>query len=407
MHITSVRHPGLWSVLAKLRQRKDITEEDSNVLRRQLMLLQNATLVAMPESFVEGNATVATPLDGHATRQGTSLSRAEFGPETPGFYSVTQNLLMSSIGIGTSLGAGDDKTDASYVSAVHSALELGLNVVDTSINYRRQRSELSVGEGVRRFIEFSGGKREGIVICTKGGYMVPGAFARGTVNPGEISRGTHSIAPNFLIDQIERSRRNLGLKTIDVYYLHNPEMQTAFVEYATFIRRIRVAFETLERAVSDGLICYYGAATWDGFLNGALDLPMLVGLANQIAGDSHHFRFVQLPVSLAIQEAFTRVVKRKRTILEIAGELGVSVISNSPLLQGRLSLDLPKEISELMPELATDSHRAIHFARSTPGVTSSLVGMSDSAHVIQNVKVSQFPKLTYDEYKAISSRSRF
>ena len=56
------------------------------------------------------------------------------------------------------------------------------------------------------------------------------------------SGGMHSMQPDFLADQIDRSRANLGLETIDIFYLHNPETQLGFVNREEFERRIRLAF---------------------------------------------------------------------------------------------------------------------------------------------------------------------
>ncbi len=57
------------------------------------------------------------------------------------------------------------------------------------------------------------------------------------------------MAPDFLADQIDRSRANLGVDTIDVFYLHNPETQLGFVDRAEFDTRIRRAFAQLEQLV--------------------------------------------------------------------------------------------------------------------------------------------------------------
>ena len=37
----------------------------------------------------------------------------------------------------------------------------------------------------------------------------------------------HCMSPAYLENQIERSRRNLGMETIDLFYVHNPESQLA------------------------------------------------------------------------------------------------------------------------------------------------------------------------------------
>ena len=57
------------------------------------------------------------------------------------------------------------------------------------------------------------------------------------------------MTPRYLADQLERSRRNLGVQCIDVFYLHNPETQLGEISKEEFQRRIREAFEFLESAV--------------------------------------------------------------------------------------------------------------------------------------------------------------
>ena len=73
------------------------------------------------------------------------------------------------------------------------------------------------------------------------------------------------MAPNFLSQQIAWSLRNTGLRTVDIYYLQNPETQLPFVDRTTFRRRLQLAFARLEEEVAAGRIGCYGIATWDGF----------------------------------------------------------------------------------------------------------------------------------------------
>jgi hypothetical protein len=101
-----------------------------------------------------------------------------------------------------------------------------------------------------------------------------------------------AITKNWLshIEQLEKSRNNLGLETIDVYYVHNPETQLSAVSREEFNSRIEKAFGALEDAVKEGKISVYGVATWNGFRvppedPGHLSLSDLVKAA-QAAGQS-------------------------------------------------------------------------------------------------------------------------
>jgi aryl-alcohol dehydrogenase-like predicted oxidoreductase len=331
---------------------------------------------------------------------------------TTDFHRVLpRGLAVSALGQGTYLGDCTDAEDQAYTQTIRSALTRGINVFDTAINYRCQRSERALGAAVVEAIAAGEVRRDEIVVCTKGGYVAfdgaapasreayeawlerellePGLLAR-----GELVRGGHAIAPHFLGYQLDRSRVNLGLDTIDIYYVHNPEEQLLGVDRPTFDRRIRAAFALLEERAAAGEIASYGCATWAGFRVAPdhrqhLSLAELVALARDVGGTAHHFRAVQLPVSLAMPEAAreaTQPLGRKLvTLLEAADALGIGVVVSAPLMQGRLTTGLPDGVRELFPGCTTDAQRALRFAASLPGVTTVLAGMRRDSHLRENI----------------------
>ena len=334
-----------------------------------------------------------------------TLQFAEKHPElqTAGFYRQAQGLHISSIGLGSYLGETDDATDRGYTASVEAALASGINLIDTSLNYRHQRSERALAGALRS------AARESFVVCTKAGYLVPGAIPAEALSEGEVVGGMHCMTASFLADQLERSRANLDLETIDVFYLHNPETQLSFVSREEFYKRCLAAFESLERAVSDGRIGFYGAATWNGFRaapedRAYLSLSDLVDLARQVSGDSHHFRFVQLPFNLAMGEAYMRANQGGKPLLAAAQDLNVSVIGSATLLQSRLSRDLPDHLAALFPGTQTDAQRAIQFSRSAPGLCASLIGMSSPEHVKENMHVAPLPPLNSGQFAGLFRR---
>jgi aryl-alcohol dehydrogenase-like predicted oxidoreductase len=340
---------------------------------------------------------------GHATASATERYAGRFNDYcAKSFFRSAQGLTVSSLGIGTYLGQMDERTDAAYVRAVGCALNAGINFIDTSLNYRHQRSEKAIALALSAWVQDNGGAREEIVICTKAGYLVPDALPSAAIPREEIAGGMHCLAPAFLSDQIGRSRRNLGVETIDVFYLHNPETQLAYVDAAAFDARIRAAFRLLEHLVETGEIRYYGAATWDGFRRGAdsraLSLVRMTGIAKEIAGESHHFRFIQLPVNLAMTEALSKPHEPGRSVLELASSCGITIVSSASLLQARLTRGLPDEIAKVMPGTTTDAQRALQFARSVPGVTVALAGMSSNTHVQENLGIGEIAPLAPDAF---------
>jgi aryl-alcohol dehydrogenase-like predicted oxidoreductase len=335
----------------------------------------------------------------------------------PGHFSEQQGLMMSSIGAGTYLGEVDSQTDESYRTALAHAVANGVNVLDTAINYRFQRSERAIGQMLRDLSASGNVSREGLILATKAGYLTfdgdrpenPRDYFMDTfVNPGiiaphDIVAGSHCMTPRYLQHQLDQSLQNLGVHTIDIFYLHNPETQLAEMDREEFYKRLRVAFGFLESAVSSGKIQMYGTATWNAYRvapesQDFISIEDAIQCARDIAGDSHHFRVVQLPYNLAMTEAYTTANQKLEgkviTTLEACRDLGITVMASASLLQSRLSTNLPEFVSELFPGFKTDSQRAIQFVRSTPGIAVALVGMSSVTHVDENLFVSTIPPAT-------------
>lgn len=360
-------------------------------------------------------------MHGCATAQGTLRYAARFqGRAAAGhFRDVQAGLVLSSIGIGTYLGEPDEETDKGYASAVVAAVEGGINVVDSAINYRLQRSERSVGTALRQ-LAARGFPRDEIIVCTKAGFLTPDGempedaneyFAREYIEPGifrpeDIAAGCHCMTPGYLADQLDRSRRNLGVECVDVFYLHNPETQLSEVPPEEFRRRIAEAFTFLEAAVAAGKIGAYGLATWNAFRDdpksqGHLSLAAMEEIARETGGAEHHFRFVQLPLNLAMPEALLRpnqVVERKTmAMVQAARALKITLVSSAALLQGQLTRNLPPYISEALGT-KKDSVSALQFARSVPGVTTALAGMSHVEHVRANLEVIGIEPAPRDQF---------
>src|ERR1700691_4983337 len=363
-----------------------------------------------------------------ATQDGTRKYAARFaGRAAEGHFREQQGLWLSSLGIGTYLGEPDARTDQAYTDAIVEAVESGVNVIDTAINYRFQRSERSVGAALAELARRGYGREE-LVICTKGGFLTPGGempadateyFNReyvetGILREGDVAAGCHSIAPKFIAAQLERSRRNLGVETIDVYYLHNPETQLGEVPREMFNTRLRAAFEFLECAVAAAKIHFYGLATWNAFRQTEtsqdfLSLAAMESLARDVAGGSHHFRFVQLPCNLGMTEALTRSNQkldgRSVPMVEAANKLGVTLIASAALLQGQLSRGLPSFVVSALG-LQNDAERALQFVRSTPGITTALVGMSRVDHVRANLALAGVSPASQDEFSRLFERGK-
>jgi aryl-alcohol dehydrogenase-like predicted oxidoreductase len=374
---------------------------------------------------------------GHATAEGTARYRDRFPQlreaghlRRPKHVPGVDQLWLSSIGLGTYLGEPDDASDRNYTEAITTALRSGINVLDTAINYRHQRSERNIGAALQQRIESGELQRDEVLVCTKAGYLSfdgnlpadPRAYfireyvESGILDPKQVVGGMHCMAPAYLENQIERSKRNLGLETIDVFYLHNPESQLAEISREIFRQRMRDAFAMLEKLVKAGSLSHYGMATWSAFRlpetsRDYVSLAETVELARQVGGDQHHFRFIQLPFSLAMPEAYAlanQIVqsspKQKQSLLSTAAQLGIAVIGSATLQQGQLTHGLPDFVARILG-LRSDAENAIQFSRSAPGMTTSLVGMGHKERVPANLKPALVPPTPIEEWnKLFTSR---
>jgi len=361
-------------------------------------------------------------IEGHATQEGTARYQQRHAERLPGHFRQSQGLWISSIGLGTYMGDPSDEVDDRYAKTTVLAAQAGVNVFDTAVNYRHMHSERAIGRAVAEIISSGKVERDEILLATKGGFLSydgkepddPAAYFQeklvqsGLVRPEEIVAGCHTLAPRYLASQIDVSRGNLGVATIDLYYLHNPETQLREVSHEEFLSRLRQAMAVLEQAVADGSIRMYGAATWNGFRvqadsQEAISLEEILGVAREVGGQKHHFGAVQLPFNVAMPEALAANTQtsngRAVPLLHVAREHGLKVFSSASILQSHLAKGLPDGFQQWIPGLATDAQRAIQFVRSTPGITCALVGMSSRDHLEENIGTASRPPLSLADYR--------
>lgn len=356
-------------------------------------------------------------ISGSASAEGTQKFAKNSGVNA-GNFKKFENLFLSNVGIGTYLGDTDTQTDQLVTNAVKQSILLGVNVVDTAINYRSQKAERSVGKAISELIKDGKISRDEIFISSKNGYVTNDADVqlgfweyvkeeysqKGVIQEGDVTSGYHCMTVPYLSDQLDRSLKNLDIECLDLIYLHNAvEGQIKDVSKEKFLENLKLVFELYEQKRKEGKIKFYGMATWECFRVSSdnpqyLSLEDTVNLAKQVGGENHGFRFIQLPYNMNYDQA---LLAKNQTfdnehvsILESAVRLGIGVFTSVPFMQGRLlTPGVMPEFNELKPSLC-----ALQFIRSTPGVLAPLVGQKSEAHVLENLGIMKIPSLSDEEF---------
>jgi len=363
----------------------------------------------------EGRQAEAGLLPGRASPEGTRRWRDRFA-SLPGAFRRPDRLWMSSLALGMRRGRPGGADDLLYRSAVGRCLEGGVNLFCTAPGERMQTSERALGAALRRGFAEGVAARDQVVVVTRGGELVPDPervstsaeahrflvrtyVETGLVSPQRVVNG-RSLEPAFLLDQIDRSRRNLGLATLDLYLLEEPELFLRAFGPSEFRAVFADAVAALAEAARRGWIGGWGVSTWDGLLvphseRGHLALVDLFEIALE-AGGGDAFLALQLPYGLAAGEGAALASQlgpdgRSTAVLDALRDTGVAVLASAPLFGGRLVGHVPGFVARAFPEAASDALRALQFVRSTAHVTAAVVGMREPAHLEDNLALLRVP----------------
>jgi aryl-alcohol dehydrogenase-like predicted oxidoreductase len=273
------------------------------------------------------------------------------------------------------------------VRIIQTALDAGINVVDTADVYSGGESEVIVGKALR-------GRRDDVVLATKFGLPM-----------GEDPNRA-GASPRWIKQEVENSLRRLGTDHIDLYQLHRPDPTTAVEE----------TLSALTDLVRAGKVRAIGSSLF----------PAEKVVEAQWAAQRHgyqRFRTEQPPYSILL-----RGVEADR--LPTAQAYGMGVLTFGPLASGWLSgradpttghratgrgapafdMSVPAnqvklEAVQKLSALATEAgltlpHMATAFVRAHPAVTSVLIGPRTMAH-LDDLLAGQDVRLSHDVLDAI------
>jgi aryl-alcohol dehydrogenase-like predicted oxidoreductase len=313
---------------------------------------------------------------------------------------------VSEVGFGGSRIGGvfaDKNSSAQALKVLRGALDAGITFYDTADMYSQGESESLIGKAFR-------GRRDQVVIATKGGYTLPArrnlikrikplvrplvqalGLKRARLPSGFSGALSQNFTAPYLTNALEASLKRLQTDYVDLYQLHSP--RAPFMQTAEF----GAALETLEKLKRQGKIRFYGVAT---------EVPEDAPCCLTAPGISS----LQVGFGLIDPEALDDGT------LEAARARGLGIIVRGCFAGGLLKDGLTREqLAAASPKweriLALRSHSstsgrsaldlAFQFCRGTPGVSVTLLGMRVESHLRDNLKYVQAPGLEPAQYASL------
>lgn len=300
-------------------------------------------------------------------------------------------LKVSPMCLGTMmLGSMGNKDRAEGVRMIHTALDKGLNFVDTANVYSAGESEEIVGEALKD-------RRHDVVLATK----VRAPMGKGPNDSG-LSRG-------HILRQVEESLRRLKTDYIDLYQIHRPDADTPIEE----------TLRTLDDLIQSGKVRHVGCSTGETSGNSGMFFEIVMPAWQMIdfvwtsrTNGWEPFRCVQ-PIHSLLDRGL------ERDLIPAAAAHGMGVITYSPLSNGwltgkyrkghempadsrgarrpgpRFDVDHPMNarrgevVEELIP-VATElgislSQLALAWSMKQPGITAPIIGPRTPAQLEDNL----------------------
>jgi aryl-alcohol dehydrogenase-like predicted oxidoreductase len=255
---------------------------------------------------------------------------------------------VSSLGLGPMmLGSWGGNSPSEAIRVIHTALDAGINLIDTADIYANGESEEIVGEAL------SAGRRENVVLATK----VHGPMGDDPNEQGNSRR--------WIMRAVERSLRRLRTDWIDLYQIHRPDPTTDIDE----------TLAALSDLIRTGKVRYIGSST-----------PPYSMIARGIERDvlpvcRKHGLGVLTWSPLAAGWLSGRYRKESELPSTFRAELAPGRFDMS-LPENQTKLDAVEQLAELADEAGlTLVHMALAFVLEHPAITAAIIGPRTMEHL--------------------------
>jgi uncharacterized protein len=294
------------------------------------------------EDFFKNFKVPLGSLKGHKKNESLSnlASHEEYFKQFPSTFSHTLKALpwkFSRI----SMGCYRIQNELKDFETLKNVLSSGINLFDTSNNYGGGQSELLIGKVIDSLKKEGKFKREEILIFTKAGYVQGDLLElrKGLDHSYECCELSddhwHSLDTEYLEMEIKSSQDRLGIKTIDGFFLHNPEYLLEYFGEKEFYKKISEAFNFLEEKVLSKDIAFYGVSSNTLAVSRKdklfVDVEKLLEEALKIKGQKHHFRLLQFPFNLIESQAHLSSKFNGGNLFQFCNNKGIATFVNRPL----------------------------------------------------------------------------